>query len=55
MESKHQSEKMLKIQLTAYFNKAFYEQLCCDSEAVSYVLRFTENNGKDNIQSLIYF
>ena len=42
-------------QFTVYFNEAFYEYLCCDSEAVNYVLKSLINNKKDDILSIVMY
>ena len=55
MESKHLSRKMLSSQFIIYFNEAFHEYLCCDSEAVNYVLKFLVENEKDDILSIIMY
>ena len=55
LESKHESGEMLTSQVTAYFKKAFYEYLCCDSEAVNYVLKFLMNNEEDDIPSTVMY
>ena len=48
-------ERVVTSEFTVYFNEASYVYLCCNSEAVNYVLKSLVNDEKDDILSIVMY